>query len=89
MIIKTRKDRRIANYKQMIENRDEVIEKLQGQKDELKAENEILIEENKVGNKAIMLIEEIDKLIRCNKYSNEKVFLNKIKELVTDFQSNN
>jgi len=85
----TKKDRKIANLTQMVENRDEIITRLQIQKDELKAENTILITENKIGNKAIITLEEIAKLARGNKYGNEKIFFDNIKELVTDYQSNN
>lgn len=85
----TKKDRKIANLTQMVENRDEIITRLQIQKDELKAENTILIKENKIGNKAIITLEEIAKLARGNKYGNEKIFFDNIKELVTDYQSNN
>lgn len=35
------------------------------------------------------LIERISKLVSCNKYNNEKAILDKIKELVNDYQSNN
>ena len=35
------------------------------------------------------LIKEITKLAECNKYNNEKAFVRKIKELVTDYQSQN
>ena len=35
------------------------------------------------------LIERISKLVSCNKYNNEKVILDKMKELVEDYQSNN
>lgn len=35
------------------------------------------------------LMERISKLVSCNKYNNEKVILDKMKELVEDYQSNN
>lgn len=35
------------------------------------------------------LIERIKSLVSCNKYNNEKAILDKIKELVNDYQSNN
>ena len=35
------------------------------------------------------LIERISKLVSCNKYNNEKAILDKMKELVEDYQSNN
>lgn len=80
----TKKDRKIANLTQMVENRDEIITRLQIQKDELKAENTILIAENKIGNKAIITLEEIAKLARGNKYGNEKIFFDNIKELIRE-----
>ena len=85
----TKKDRKIANLTQMVKNREEVITRLQIQKDELKAENTILIKENKTGNKARIALDELDKLINCNKYSNNEIIFRKIKELVTDYQSIN
>lgn len=82
-------DRKIANLNQMVINRDEVIGRLQAQKDDLKAENKILIKENQIGNKAIIVLDELNKLINCNKYSNNEIIFRKIKELVTDYQSIN
>lgn len=35
------------------------------------------------------LIKRISKLANCNKYNNEKAILDKIEELVNDYQSNN
>ena len=35
------------------------------------------------------LIDRIKSLVSCNKYNNEKVILDKMKELVEDYQSNN
>lgn len=78
----SRKDRRIANQKAMINNRDILIGDLQ-------AENQILKEENKKGNEAITILEEVYKLTTCNKYNNEESVFNKIKELVDDHQSIN
>lgn len=89
MIIKTRKDRKIANQKAMIQNRDKLIENLRTKIDSLNKEHKILSEENQKGNQAIITLEEIYKLTTCNKYNNEKVILDKIKELVNDYQSNN
>lgn len=89
MIIKTRKDRRIANQKAMINNRDKLIGDLKTEIDRLNEEHKILCEENKKGNQAIITLEKVYKLAVCNKYNNEKVILDKIKELVADYQSNN
>lgn len=35
------------------------------------------------------LIDRIKSLVSCNKYNNEKVILDRMKELVEDYQSNN
>lgn len=48
--------------------------------------NVILIGKNRKQNK---LIEEITKLATSNIYDNEKVILDKIRDLVRDYQSNN
>lgn len=82
-----KKDRKIANLTQMVRNRDEIIERLQSQKEEFKMENKILLEENKVGNTAVVVLDELYKLVNCNKYSNEGIVFGKIKELVNDYQS--
>lgn len=93
MIIKTRKDRRIANQKAMIENRDKLIGDLMKAKAELKEENLEVHNENKdlrfENEEQKELIERISKLVSCNKYNNEKAILDKMKELVEDYQSNN
>ena len=94
MIIKTRKDRKIANQKAMIKNRDILIKDLMKIKTELKEENLAVHNENKElrfeNEEQKELMERISKLvISCNKYNNEKVILDKMKELVEDYQSNN
>lgn len=93
MIIKTRKDRRIANQKAMIQNRDILIKDLMKIKTELKEENLAVHNENKElrfeNEEQKELIERISKLVSCNKYNNEKAILDKMKELVEDYQSNN
>lgn len=40
-------------------------------------------------NRKTKLIDGIEKLLQINKYNNEKAVLNKIKELVHDYQSKN
>ena len=58
-------------------------------KDELritKHNNLILLERD---NKRSDLIKDIEKLVTINTYNNEKIFLNKIRELVHDYQSKN
>lgn len=93
MIIKTRKDRKIANQKAMIKNRDILIKDLMKIKTELKEENLAVHNENKElrfeNEEQKELMERISKLVSCNKYNNEKVILDKMKELVEDYQSNN
>lgn len=93
MIIKTRKDRKIANQKAMIQNRDILIKDLMKIKTELKEENLAVHNENRElrfeNEEQKELIERISKLVSCNKYNNEKAILDKIEELVEDYQSNN
>lgn len=93
MIIKTRKDRRIANQKAMIQNRDILIKDLMKIKTELKEENLAVYNENKdlrfENEEQKELIDRIKSLVSCNKYNNEKAILDKMKELVEDYQSNN
>lgn len=93
MIIKTRKDRKMANQKAMIQNRDILIKDLMKIKTELKEENLAVHNENKElrfeNEEQKELIERIKSLVSCNKYNNEKAILDKMKELVEDYQSNN
>lgn len=59
----------------------------------LNLENKALYEEIKIlreeSNEATDLINNINNLANGNKYNSEKIILDKIKELVTDYQSNN
>ena len=93
MIIKTRKDRKIANQKAMIKNRDKLIGDLMKAKAALKEENLAVHNENKdlrfENEEQKEFINRISKIATANSYNNEKVILNKIKELVNDYQSNN
>ena len=69
-----------------IDNRNRFIYKQQEEMDKLKQENKELrfeLEENKA------FINRLEKLVSSNKYNNEKSTLNKIKELVNDYQSRN
>lgn len=82
----TQKDRKIRNQKAMIHNRDILIRDMQKQAEALYEENKDLrfeLEENKA------FINRLEKLVSSNKYNNEKAVLNKIKELVSDYQSLN
>lgn len=82
----TKKDRKIKNQEAMIHNRDVLIGDMEKQAKALYEENKELrfeLEENNV------LINRLEKLVSSNKYNNEKAVLNKIKELVSDYQSIN
>ena len=60
---------------------------------ELTKENKALYEENKElrfeNEEQSDLIKRIEKLATSNTYNNEKAVLNKIKELISDYQSQN
>lgn len=82
----TKKDRKIKNQEAMIHNRDILIGDMEKQAKALYEENKELrfeLEENNV------LINRLERLVSSNKYNNEKAVLNKIKELVSDYQSLN
>ena len=69
-----------------IDNRNRFIYKQQEEMDKLKQENKDLrfeLEERED------LIKRIESILNSNKYNNEKSVLNKIKELVSDYQSLN
>ena len=76
-----------------IKNRNIVIADLQSRNEELTKENLAVHEENKElrfeNEEQAELIKRISNLVSLNKYNNEKVFSNKIKELVSDYQSIN
>lgn len=81
-----KKDRKIKNQEAMIKNRDILIGDMEKQAEVLNEENKELrfeLEEKDI------LINKLEKLVGSNKYSNEKVFIEKIKELVHDYQSLN
>lgn len=81
-----KKDRKIKNQEAMIKNRDILIGDMEKQAEVLNEENKELrfeLEEKDI------LINKLEKLVDSNKYSNEKVFIEKIKELVHDYQSLN
>lgn len=82
----TKKDRKIKNQEAMIHNRDILIRDMQKQAEALYEENKDLRFELEENNE---LIKRIEKLVSSNKYNNEKAVLNKIKELVSDYQSIN
>ena len=82
----TKKDRKIKNQEAMIYNRDILIGDMEKQAKALYEENKELRFEFEENNE---LIKRIEKLVSSNKYNNEKAVLNKIKELVSDYQSLN
>jgi SMC interacting uncharacterized protein involved in chromosome segregation len=81
-----KKDRKIKNQEAMIKNRDILIGDMEKQAEVLNEENKELRFELE---KKDILINKLEKLVDSNKYSNEKVFTEKIKELVHDYQSLN
>lgn len=87
------KAKKKENYEAMIENRNILISDLKYKNNKLNEENKAVHEENKdlrfENEEQREFIDRIDKLVNSNKYSNEKAVLNKIKELVSDYQSLN
>ena len=81
-----KKDRKIKNQEAMIKNRDILIGDMEKQAEVLNEENKELRFELE---KKDILINKLERLVDSNKYSNEKVFTEKIKELVHDYQSLN
>lgn len=82
------------NEKQLLlEIRTKSLKKAEERVEELSQKNlalntqNIQLKENNVAQRK--LISEIIKLAQSNTYNNNEIRLNKIKELVTDFQSNN
>lgn len=81
-----KKDRKILNQKSMRHNRDILIKDMEEQVKVLHEENKNLrfeIEEQRD------LISRIERLVNSNKYNNEKAIFSKIKELISDYQSQN
>lgn len=89
----TKKDRKILNQKSMIHNRDILIEDMQKKNEELSNENIAVHEENKdlrfENEEQKELIDRISRIAAANTYNNEKAILGKIKELISDYQSQN
>ena len=82
----TKKDRKIKNQAVMISNRDILIRDMERQAQSLYEENKEIRFELEESEE---LIKRIERLISSNKYNNEKAVLDKIKELVSDYQSLN
>lgn len=76
-----------------VENRNILIVDLQKKNEELSNENIAVYEENKdlrfENEEQKEFINRISKIATANSYNNEKAILDKIKELVNDYQSNN
>jgi cell division protein FtsB len=89
----TRKDRKIKNQEAKIENRNILIADLQKKNEELSNENIAVYEENKdlrfENEEQRELIDRIKRIATSNAYNNEKAILGKIKELISDFDSQN
>lgn len=89
----TRKDRKIKNQEAKIENRNILIADLQKKNEELSNENMAVYEENKElrfeNEEQGELIDRIKRIATSNAYNNEKAILNKIKELISDSESEN
>lgn len=69
-----------------VENRNILIKDMEEQAKALYEENKDLRFENEEQKD---LISRIERLVKSNKYNNEKAVLSKIKELVSDYQSIN
>lgn len=89
----TRKDRKIKNQEAKIENRNILIADLQKKNEELSNENIAVYEENKdlrfENEEQRELIDRIKRIATSNAYNNEKAILGKIKELISDRESQN
>ena len=82
----TKKDRKIKNQEVMIHNRDILIRDMQKENVALYEENKDLRFEFEESNE---LINRIERFLKSNKYNNEKAVINKIKELISDYHSQN
>lgn len=82
----TKKDRKLANEKARVKNRDIIISDMQKQAEVLYEEKKNLSIENE---ELKDLMNNIYNLASINQYGNANVILSKIKELVSDYQSQN
>ena len=87
----SRTNLKIAERK--VEDRNILIADLQKKNEELSNENIAVYEENKElrfeNEEQRELINRIARVATANAYNNEKVILSKIKELISDYQSQN
>ena len=83
----------LQDAERKIEDRNILIADLQKQNKELTNENIAVHEENKdlrfENDEQKELIDRITKIATANSYNNEKAILSKIKELISDYQSQN
>ena len=83
----------LKDAERKVEDRNILIADLQKKKEELTKENIALYEENKElrfeNEEQKELIARTKRIATSNTYNNEKVILNKIKELISDYQSQN
>ena len=83
----------LKNAEDKIENRSALIADLQNKNEELTKENLAVHEENKElrfeNEEQRELIDRTRRIVTSNTYNNEKAILNKIKELISDYQSQN
>lgn len=83
----------LKDAERKVENRNILIADLQKKNEELSNENIAVYEENKElrfeNDEQKELIDRITKIATANSYNNEKAILSKIKELISDYQSQN
>lgn len=83
----------LKDAERKVEGRNILIADLQKQNKELTNENLVVHEENKdlrfENEEQKELIDRITKIATANSYNNEKAILGKIKELISDYQSQN
>lgn len=95
-----KKDRKIANQKAVIKNRDKLIEDLENKISEYKriiVNQKVSLADLRNENedcyskifKRTRLILEIKDVLEQNSYSNKEVKMHKIKELIRDFEAKN
>lgn len=79
-------EREIANKEAMIKNRDEAIDKLKQQRDEVRNNYDTEIKRAELQDRQIECIKTV---LEQNSYSRDDLKISKIKELVNDYQSQN
>lgn len=83
----------LKDAERKVEDRNILIADLQKKNEELSNENIAIYEENKElrfeNEEQGELIDRIARVATANAYNNEKVILSKIKELISDYQSQN